>query len=169
VLDCGLKEEFKWSQPCYTFRKHNVLIATAFKDYAALAFFKGSLLKDTHGLLVTPGKSSQAGRQLRFSSVEQIMNLEPVIKSYIYQAIEVEKAGLKVSFKKNPEPVPDELQHQLDDDPELKSAFEALTPGRQRGYILYFSQPRKSSTRMSRIEKCIPMILNGEGLNDHYK
>jgi len=169
VLDCGLQEEFKWSQPCYTFQNKNVLIVTAFKGYAAVAFFKGSLLKDTDGILITPGASSQAGRQLRFTDVGKIRDMESVIKAYIFEAIEVEKAGLQVKFKKNPEPIPPELQEKLDTDYSFKMAFEALTPGRQRGYILHFSQPKQSKTRLSRIDKCVDKILKGEGLNDRYK
>lgn len=169
VLDCGLTEEYKWSQPCYTFQNQNVLIVTALKDYAAISFFKGTLLEDTDHLLVTPGESSQAARQLRFTRVSDILDNETAIKAYIYQAIEVEKAGLKVHFKKNPEPIPDELQQKMETDPEFRQAFESLTPGRQRGYILHFSQPKQAKTRIARIEKCIPKIMNGEGMNDHYK
>ena len=169
VLDCGLHEEYKWSQPCYTFQRQNVLIVTAFKDYACIAFFKGALLKDTDGILITPGKSSQAARQLRFTRVKDIVEIEPVIKAYIYQAIEVEKAGLKVPFKKNPEPIPEELHQLFEQNPSFQAAFEALTPGRQRGYILHFSQPKQAKTRVARIEKCMPKIFNGAGLNDHYQ
>ncbi|MFM1875036.1 MAG: hypothetical protein RL266_773 [Bacteroidota bacterium] len=169
VLDCGLTEEFKWSQPCYTYQNKNILIVTAFKEYASLAFFKGTLLQDEKGILVAPGKNSQAGRQIRFTSVEDIIGMEPTLKAYIYEALEVEKGGLKANFKKNPEPIPDELQQRLDEFPDFKTAFEALTPGRQRGYIIHFSQPKQSKTRTERIEKCIPKIMNGEGLHDTYK
>jgi uncharacterized protein YdeI (YjbR/CyaY-like superfamily) len=168
VLECGLTEEYKWSQPCYTFQGNNVLIVTAFKDYATISFFKGSLLKDPENHLVKPGESSQAARQLRFTDTKQIEAIEPVIKAFIFEAIKVEKAGLKVEFKKDLEPMPEELEQILAVDEELKTAFEALTPGRQRGYILYFSKPKQAKTRISRIEKCIPKILNGEGLNDKY-
>ncbi len=169
VLDCGLKEDYKWSQPCYTLNTKNVLILTALRDYAALAFFKGSLLKDTHSLLIAPGERSQAARQLRFTDVRTIQEKEAVIKTYIHQAIEVEKAGLQVEFKKSPEPLPDELIRRFEKDPELKTAFNALTPGKQRGYLIHFSQPKQSTTRVSRIEKCIPKILKGEGMHDKYK
>ena len=165
-MACGLDEEFKWSQPCYTYQNRNILIITAFKEYAALAFFKGALLEDPGGILVAPGKSSQSARQVRFTHVNDIIQMESLLKSYIFEAIEVEKAGLKVDFKKNPEPVPDELLAKFDELPALKSAFEALTPGRKRGYILYFSQPKQSKTRVSRIERSIEKILKGKGIND---
>ena len=168
VLDCGLLEDYKWSQPCYTLSTKNVLIVTALRDYAALAFFKGTLLKDTHGLLVAPGERSQATRQLRFTDVQTIQEKEAVIKTYIHQAIEVEKAGLQVQFKKSREPLPEELTQQFEKDPELKAAFNALTPGKQRGYLIHFSQPKQSVTRVSRIEKCILKILKGEGMHDKY-
>lgn len=168
ALDCGLIETFKWSQACYTFQHNNVFIITAFKDYACISFFKGALLKDTHKVLVKPGKNSQAARQLRFTDVKDVLNTENIIRAYIQEAIDVEKSGAKVAFKKNPEPIPEELQQQLDSDPVLKTAFEALTPGRQRGYILHFSQPKQAKTRLSRIEKCRPKILAGEGLNEKY-
>lgn len=169
VLSTGLEEEFKWSQPCYTLGGKNVLIVTAFKDFACISFFKGSLLEDTHELLVKPGPNSQAGRFLSFKDVETIKAKEDVIKSYIFQAIDAEKAGLQVEFVKNPEPIPDELQNKLDEDPIFRAAFEGLTPGRQRGYILHFSQPKQSSTRIGRIEKCTAKILNGEGMHDGYR
>jgi uncharacterized protein YdeI (YjbR/CyaY-like superfamily) len=169
VLDCGLTEELKWGVPCYTHQNKNILLVSAFKDYCAISFFKGSLLNDEHGLLVKPGENSQASRYIKFTDVQQIVKLEAVLKAYIFEAIEVEKAGLKVEFKKEPEPLPEELEKILNEDPLLKSAFESLTPGRQRGYILYFSQPKKSDTRISRIKKYIPMILNGVGLHDKYK
>jgi len=166
ALDCGLKEELKWSQPCYTFENSNVLLVTAFKDYAALAFFKGALLRDTHKMLVSPGEHSQSTRQLRFTSVAQIIDRERLWRSYIFQAIEVEKTGLKVAFKKHPEPIPEELENMFEELPALKTAFYALTPGRQRGYILYFSKPVQSNTRQSRIEKYIKKILSGKGFYD---
>lgn len=166
VLDCGLTEEFKWKQPCYTWNGNNVLLVTAFKEYVAVAFFKGSLLKDTNNLLAKPGENSQAARQFRFTNVADIRKLEAEIKAYIYEAIEVEKAGLKVSFKKEAEPLPEELLIKFSEMPELKAAFEALTPGRQRGYLLFFSAPKQSKTRETRIEKHIPDILNGKGIND---
>lgn len=169
VLDCGLIEKFKWSQPCYTVRDKNVLTLTAFRQYASLAFFKGALLKDKMNLLTAPGKSSQSSRQIRFTDVQDIKKMEAVLKAYINEAIEIEKAGVTVKFKKKPEPIPHELQQKFDEDPGLKKAFEALTPGRQRGYILHFAQPKQSKTRTSRIEKNSPKILRGEGINDHYR
>lgn len=169
VLDCGLTEELKWGVPCYTYQGKNVLLVSAFKEYAAISFFKGSLLNDAVGLLKKPGKSSQASRVLKYTEVKDILETEAAIKAYVFEAIEVEKVGLKVEFKKNPEPIPEELEVRLEEDPLFKDAFEALTPGRQRGYIIHFSQPKQSKTRVSRIEKCIPKILNGEGLNDKYQ
>jgi uncharacterized protein YdeI (YjbR/CyaY-like superfamily) len=169
VLDCGLTEELKWGVPCYTYRNNNVLIVSAFKDFCAVSFFKGSLLKDPYGILAKPGKNSQATRYARFTNIQEIIEAEPVLKAYIFEAIEAEKAGWKVEFKKNPEPIPEELQQKLDEDQFFKTAFEELTPGRQRGYIIYFSQPKQSKTRVTRIEKCVPKILNGEGLHDKYK
>lgn len=170
LLDCGLTEEYKWSQPCYTFQKKNVLIMTAFKEYCALNFFKGALLKDRKGILTKPGENTQAGRQLRFTSIKEIHKLESVMREYILEAIEIEKKGLKVDLKKTADYViPEELQNKFEDNPKLKSAFERLTPGRQRAYIMYFSQPKQSKTRQSRIEKYIPKILSGQGLLDDYK
>ena len=169
VQGFDLKEDYKWSQPCYTHENKNVLIVTAFKDYAALAFFKGALMKDPQNVLIKPGKSSQAARQLRFTDVKRIKALEKVIRSYIKEAIEIERSGKKIEFIKNPEPIPEELQQTMDENPKFKEAFEALTPGRKRGYILHFSQPKQSKTRFSRIEKCTPLILKGEGLNDGYR
>lgn len=166
ALECGLEEEFKWSQPCYTHQNSNILIVTAFREFAALAFFKGALLGDPDGILVAPGESSQASRQARFTRVKDILEMEPSLKAYIYEAIEVEKAGLKVNFRKNPEPMPEELLAKFEEMPALRNAFEALTPGRQRGYILYFSQAKQSKTRESRIEKCVGNILRGQGMND---
>lgn len=166
ILDCGLTEELKWRKPCYTFQDSNILIIQGFKNYCALMFFKGALLKDSKGLLKKPGESSQAARQFQFTHVQEIVEMEPILKAYIHEALEAEKAGLKVAFKKNPEPIPEELQNKLDEIPALKTAFEALTPGRQRAYILHFSAPKQSKTRESRVEKCMPQILNGKGLND---
>lgn len=168
VLECGLTEELKWKVPCYTFQKKNVLIVAAFKEYCSLSFFKGVLLKDTHSILEKPGENSQSDRLIKFTNVQEIIKMEAILKAYIFEAIEVEKAGLKVNFKKNSEPVPEELQKKLDEIPALKNAFEALTPGRQRAYILHFSQPKQARTRLSRIEKCIPQILDGIGLHDKY-
>ncbi|MCL6452389.1 MAG: YdeI/OmpD-associated family protein [Alicyclobacillus sp.] len=159
LLDCGLTEELKWSQPCYTYQKRNVLIMAAFKDYCAINFFKGSLLKDTNGILT---EHTQAGRQIRFTSVRDIVVMEPILKAYVYEAIEIEKSGLKPHIEKNPEPIPEEFQKKLDEIPSLKAAFEALTPGRQRAYIIYFSAPKQSKTRESRIEKYMQHILDGK-------
>jgi uncharacterized protein YdeI (YjbR/CyaY-like superfamily) len=164
-LDCGLTEELKWGKPCYTFQKSNIVIIQEFKEYCALMFCKGALLNDANRILVTHG-NMQAARQIRFINVREIVEMEPVVKAYVYEAIAAEKAGLKVEFKKNPEPIPEELQNKLDEIPALKTAFDALTPGRQRGYILYFSAPKQSKTRASRVEKCMQQILNGKGLDD---
>jgi len=167
LLDCQLREEWKWGKPCYTYEDNNVAIIQPFKEYCALMFFKGALLKDAYGMLVSPGENSQAGRQLRFTDAQQILVQESMLKAYIEQAIGVEKAGLKVSFKKSSEfAIPEELQQQLDQTPALKKAFVALTPGRQRAYLLYFSGAKQSQTRASRIEKCRERILSGKGLDD---
>jgi uncharacterized protein YdeI (YjbR/CyaY-like superfamily) len=167
VLDCGLTEEFKWGVPCYTFEKSNIVLIHGFKEYCALLFVKGALLKDAKGILITQTENTQASRQIRFTNVQEIVEMEPILKDYIHEAIEVEKAGLKVDFKKTTEfTIPEEFQNKLDAIPALKTAFEALTPGRQRAYILYFSQPKQSKTRESRVEKCMQQILNGKGLND---
>lgn len=167
VLDCGLAEELKWYQACYTFEGNNVVIISAFKEYCALNFFKGALLQDPAGILVAPTENTQSGRQMRFTSVNQVVEMEPAIKAFLRQAIEVEKAGLQVDFKKTSEyPVPQELQQILDHDPAFKAAFDALTPGRQRGYLLYFAAPKGSETRTSRVEKHRERIFAGKGLND---
>jgi uncharacterized protein YdeI (YjbR/CyaY-like superfamily) len=167
ALDCQLTEELKWGVPCYTFQKSNIVLIHEFKEYCAFLFFKGALLKDAKGILVQQTKNVQATRQIRFTNVQEIIKLEPVLKAYIYEAIEVEKAGLKVEFKKTTEfKIPKEFQNKLDEMPALKEAFAALTPGRQRGYILYFSAPKLSKTREARVEKYIDVILDGMGLND---
>ena len=167
VLDCQLSEELKWGVPCYTFQKNNIVLIHDFKEYCALLFFKGVLLKDTDTILVQQSANVQSARQIRFTNLQQIAELEPVLKAYIYEAVEVEKAGLKFEFKKTEEfAVTEEFQTKLDKNPDLKTAFEALTPGRQRAYMLHFSAPKQSKTRESRIEKAIPHILNGKGLND---
>jgi len=166
VLDCGLTEELKWRIPCYTFQDSNILTISAFKEYCALSFFKGVLLKDSQGLLSKPGEHTQSARLVKFTSVPEIVEIEPTLKGFIREAIEVERKGLKVEFKKRPEPIPEELKNKLDQDQLFKTAFEALTPGRQRGYILYFSAPKQSKTRGNRIKKCVQQILNGKGLND---
>ncbi|MFC7395336.1 YdeI/OmpD-associated family protein [Scopulibacillus cellulosilyticus] len=165
ILDCGLTEEFKWMHPCYTFEKKNIVLIHGFKEYCALLFHKGALLKDTHGILIQQTENVQAARQIRFTNVQEIIEMETILKAYIYEAIEVEKAGLEV--KRNTEfKIPGELQNKFDENPALKTAFEALTPGRQRAYILYFSKPKQSKTRESRVEKYMQQILNGKGLND---
>jgi uncharacterized protein YdeI (YjbR/CyaY-like superfamily) len=167
ILDCGLNEELKWGCPCYTFRESNIVLIHVFKEYCAILFFKGALLNDANGILVQQTKNVQAGRQIRFTDVRQIVEIETILKIYIYEAIEVEKAGLKVNFKKTTEyNIPEEFQIKLNKIPALKTAFYALTPGRQRGYMLYFSAPKQSKTRESRVEKYMPQILNGKGLND---
>jgi uncharacterized protein YdeI (YjbR/CyaY-like superfamily) len=167
ILDCQLTEEFKWGNPCYTFQNGNVVLIHGFKEYCALLFFKGALLQDPNGILIRQTKNVQAGRQIRFTGVREIQEMEPILKAYIYEAMEVEKAGLEVNFKKNTEYIiPEEFQNKLNEIPVLKTAFEALTPGRQRAYLLYFSEPKQSKTRESRVEKCMPQILNGKGLND---
>jgi uncharacterized protein YdeI (YjbR/CyaY-like superfamily) len=167
VLDCKLTEEFKWGVPCYTFQKNNVVLIHVFKEYCALLFVKGALINDANGILIQQTKNVQAARQVRFTNVQEIVEMETILKSYINEAIEVEKAGLKVNFKKTTEfIVPEEFQNKLDEIPALKTAFYALTPGRQRAYILYFSAPKQSKTRETRVEKYIQQILNGKGLND---
>jgi uncharacterized protein YdeI (YjbR/CyaY-like superfamily) len=167
ILDCGLTEELKWGVPCYTFEKRNIVLIHGFKEYCALLFFKGALLKDAKGILIQQTKNVQAARQIRFTNVREIVKMKPILKAYIQEAIEVEKAGLKVKFKKTSEfTIPEEFQNKLDETPALKKAFAALTPGRQRAYIFYFSQPKQSKTRESRVEKSVPQILKGKGLND---
>jgi len=167
ILDCQLTEELKWGVPCYTFQKGNIVLIHGFKEYCALLFIKGALLHDAHGILIQQTENVQAGRQIRFTNVREIVAMETILKAYIYEAIEVEKAGLEVNFKKNTEfIIPEEFQHKFDEIPALKTAFEALTPGRQRAYILYFSEPKQSKTRESRVEKWLQQILNGKGLND---
>jgi Uncharacterized protein conserved in bacteria len=167
LLDCQLTEELKWGKPCYTFQESNIVLMHGFKEYCALLFIKGALLKDANGILIQQTENVQAGRQIRFTSVREIVEMEAILKTYIYEAIEVEKAGLEVNFKKNTEfIIPEEFQNKFDEIPALKTAFEALTPGRQRAYILYFSEPKQSKTRESRVEKCMQQILNGKGLND---
>ena len=166
LLTCPLTEELKWGEPCYTFQGKNVVLIGGFKDYVTLLFFQGALLKDPRGILVAPG-NSQAKRQLRFTSLKEIVAMEPIVKGYIHEAIELEKAGLKVELKKHSEyTIPEELQKKLDEIPALKTAFEALTPGRQRAYMFHISAPKQSKTRESRVEKCMPQILAGKGLND---
>lgn len=166
-LDFELTEEFKWKHPCYTFNSKNIVLIHGFKEYCALLFHKGALIKDDHGILIQQTENVQAARQIRFTNVQEIVEMETILKAYIHEAIEVEKAGLEVDFKKDTEyKIPEELQSKFDEIPALKAAFEALTPGRQRAYILYFSQAKQSKTRESRIEKYMEKILNGQGLKD---
>jgi uncharacterized protein YdeI (YjbR/CyaY-like superfamily) len=167
ALDCELTEELKWGCPCYTFEKRNIVLIHGFKDYCALLFFKGALLKDPKGILIQQTENVQSARQIRFTSAREIAKLEPSLKAYIKNAIQVEKAGVKVNLKKTKEfKIPDEFEARLRADSGLKKAFNALTPGRQRGYLLYFSSPKQSKTREARIEKSGPQILKGKGLND---
>lgn len=166
VLECELTEVVKWMHPCYMLEDKNIVLIHGFKEYCALLFHKGALLEDRHGILVQQTENVQAARQIRFTNVQEIVELKPQLKDYIYQAIEVEKAGLKVEFKKNPQPMPEELQSKFDEIPALKAAFESLTPGRQRAYIHYFAGAKQSKTRVSRIEKYMPKILVGKGIND---
>lgn len=167
ALDCGLTEELKWGKPCYTYEGSNVFLLHGFKDYCAILFFKGALLKDAKGVLIQQTKNVQSARQIRFTNVGEIVKLEGVLRSYIQEAVKVEKAGLKVNFKKTTEfKAPEEFQNKLDKSATLRTAFSALTPGRQRAYILYFSAPKQSKTRESRVEKSRKQILDGKGLND---
>ena len=167
VLDCGLTEELKWGCPCYTVGKSNIVLIHGFKDYCALLFMQGALLKDTKKILVQQTENVQSARQIRFKAVEEILKSKSTIKSYIKEPIALEKAGLRVELKKTTEyRIPEEFQAVLDDMPELKLAFQALTPGRQRGYLLYFSAPKQAKTRESRIEKYVQQILDGKGLDD---
>jgi uncharacterized protein YdeI (YjbR/CyaY-like superfamily) len=170
ILGCELTEELKWGKPFYTFQKSNVLVIWGFKEHCALGFCKGALLKDANGILIKPGENTQAVRKIRFTDIREIIEMETILKAYIYEAIEVEKAGLKVNYKKTSEfIIPEEFKKKLGESPALKTAFDALTPGRQRGYILYFSAPKQSKTRESRIEKWTRQILDGRGLNDHVR
>lgn len=167
VLDCQLTEELKWGVPCYTFQKSNVVLIHGFKEYCALLFPKGALLKNSDGILIQQTENVQAARQVRFTSLEEITALEQILKATIFEAVEVEKAGLKVEMKKTVEfAMPEEFQAKLDELPALKKAFEALTPGRQRAYLLHFGQPKQVKTREARIEKSMEAIMNGRGLND---
>ena len=167
LLDCGLTEELKWGCPCYTFEKRNIVLIHGFKEYCALLFFKGALLNDANGILIQQTKNVQSARQARFTNLQEIVKMEKILKAYIYEAIEVEKAGLKVNYKKTTDfKIPEEFQNKLDKSHALKKAFYTLTPGRQRAYIFYFSQPKQSKTRESRVEKYIQQILKGKGLDD---
>ncbi|MCY8927281.1 YdeI family protein [Bacillus subtilis] len=167
ILECELTEDFKWMHPCYTYHNKNIVLIHGFKEYCALLFHKGALLQDTDGILIQQTENVQAARQVRFTNVQEINELENILKAYIHEAIEVEKAGLKVEVNKNIElNIPEELQNKFDEIPALKTAFEALTPGRQRAYTLYFSQAKQSKTRESRVEKYVQKILDGKGLKD---
>jgi uncharacterized protein YdeI (YjbR/CyaY-like superfamily) len=167
ALDCGLTEELKWGVPCYTLEESNIVLIHDFKEYCAFLFFKGALLKDSNGILIQQTENVQSARQVRFTNVLEIVDMKPILKNYINEAIEVERAGLKVDLKKTAEyTIPIEFQSKLDHIPALKTAFEALTPGRQRAYLLHFSAPKQSKTREARVEKFMPQILNGKGLND---
>jgi uncharacterized protein YdeI (YjbR/CyaY-like superfamily) len=167
ILDTGLAEELKWGCPCYTFQNTNIVLIHGFKEYCAILFFKGALLNDPNGILIQQTKNVQSARQIRFTNVREIVKMEKILKAYVYEAIEVERVGLKVKLKKTSEyKIPEEFQKKLNKTPALKTAFYALTPGRQRGYIFYFSQPKQSKTRESRIEKSIKQILNGKGLHE---
>jgi uncharacterized protein YdeI (YjbR/CyaY-like superfamily) len=164
-LDCGLTEELKWGKPCYRYQESNIVLIHGFKDYCALLFFKGALLKDPSGILIQQTENVQAVRQIRFTNLRDVVKMRPILKAYIKEA--KEKAGLEVSYKKTLEfAVPEEFENRLVESPALKKAFDALTPGRQRGYLLYFSAAKQSKTREARVEKCVPQILNGKGLND---
>ena len=167
ILSCDLREELKWGNPCYMFEKHNIVLIHSFKEYCAVLFFKGALLKDKKGVLIQQTENVQAARHLRFTSLAEVTKIEKTLKAYIYEAVEIEEAGLKVELKKTTEyAVPEEFEKVLKKNAALKKAFKALTPGRQRGYLLYFAQAKQSKTREARIEKCIPDILEGKGLND---
>jgi len=167
ILNCGLAEELRWGKPCYTFQQSNIVLIHGFKEYCALLFFKGALLKDPKGILIQQTPNVQAARQIRFTNLREIVELKPILKAYLAQAIEVEQAGLKVALKKTSQfSIPEEFRKKLDESPALKTAFSALTPGRQRGYLLYFSAPKQSKTRGARIEKCLQQILKRKGLDD---
>ncbi len=167
ALDCRLTEELKWGVPCYTLDNRNVVLIHGFKEYCALLFFKGALLKDAKGILIRQTENMQSARQIRFANAREIVKLKPVLKAYILEAIEVEKSGLKVKLKKTSEyAIPEEFKNKLDENPALKTAFDSLTPGRQRAYLLYFSSPKQTRTREARVEKSVRQILNGKGLND---
>ena len=167
LLDCGLTEELKWSMPCYTYEGSNILIMSAFKEYCALNFFKGSLLDDPHDILFQPTANTQAGRLIQFTDVQTIREMAPILKQYVQAAIEVEKAGLQVEYKSVGDfEVPEELQEKLQEDPAFKAAFEALTPGRQKGYLIYFAGAKQAKTRRDRIEKFTPKIFEGKGWSD---
>lgn len=167
LLECGLSEEYKWRQPCYTYQQKNIAILGAFKKYCVLSFFKGSLLQDSNGILSSPGENSQATRQVRFSNFSEIPVMATILKKYIFEAIEIDKAGLKINFKMTSDcEFPEELKVKFEAFPALKNKFKSLTPGRQKAYLLYFSAPKQSITKLNRIEKNIPRIMDGKGLHD---
>ncbi len=167
VLECGLQEELKWGFPCYTFQNSNVVLIHGFKNYCALLFHKGALMKDANGVLIQQTENVQSARQIRFTNIREIRELGTLLSDYVNEAIELEKAGLKVTFKKSTEfKIATEFQNKLDELPALKIAFDALTPGRQRAYLLHFSAPKQSKTRVSRVERCMQKIISGKGLND---
>jgi uncharacterized protein YdeI (YjbR/CyaY-like superfamily) len=167
ILDCGLIEELKWGCPCYTHQGRNIVLMHGFKEYCALLFFKGALMQDGDGILIQQTKNVQAARQIRFTSASEIMNMKKILTAYIFEAIEVETGGLKVNYKKTTDfIVPEEFQKKLNKNQALKTAFDALTPGRQKAYLFYFSQAKQSKTREVRVEKSMQQILNGKGLND---
>lgn len=167
ILDCGLIEELKWGCPCYTFENTNIVLIHGFKEYCALLFFKGALLNDPNGILIQQTKNVQSARQIRFTNAREIVKMEKILKAYVYEAIEAERAGLKVKLKKTSEfKIPEEFQKRLNKSTALKKAFDALTPGRQRAYIFYFSQAKQSKTREARVEKYLKQILNGKGIDD---
>ena len=167
ILDCQLDEDYKWMHPCYTLQGKNIVLIHGFKEYCAILFFKGALMKDLEGILIQQTENVQSGRQIRFTTVDEIVKIESIIKEYVQEAIEIEKSGKKVQLKRTEEyEIPDELQDKLDEFPALKTAFESLTPGRQRNYIFYISQAKQSKTREARVKKYIPKILEGKGLND---
>lgn len=168
LLDTALTEDLKWRAPCYTYQGHNVVILGGLKEYCAFSFFKGALLRDAKGILETPGENTQSGRLIRFTSVQEIDEMETVLKAYVREAIEVERAGLKVDFRRLALTIPAEFQDKLDRMPALRTAFEKLTPGRQRAYTLYISAAKLSKTRASRVEKCVPKILAGRGVDEEY-
>jgi uncharacterized protein YdeI (YjbR/CyaY-like superfamily) len=167
ILDCHLTEDLKWGCPCYTYEGKNIVLIHVFKEYCAVLFFKGALLKDPKGILIQQTENVQVPRQMRFTSAKEVDKMKATLKALIYEAVEVEESGVKVEMKKTTEfAMPEEFKSKLDKTPKLKKAFEALTPGRQRGYLLHFAAAKQSKTRESRIEKCIPMIVEGRGLND---
>ena len=167
ILDCGLTEDLKWGKPCYTFQKSNIVLIHGFKEYCALLFFKGALLNDAKHILIQQTENVQAARQIRFTNIREIVKMETTLKAYIREAIKVEKTGLKVELKKTFDfKIPDEFQKKLDKNRALKTSFNTLTPGRQRAYLFYFSQPKQPKTREGRVEKYIQQILNGKGLSD---